>query len=186
MRWSVRFKDGTQARIAGVQIRFTYERFLEGDLGRMTQRILEERAERMPMREAPTPGGLFRREKPGRVLSPRGYYLLDPEFMHRDEFFAGPEVVSLPPHCWVYWSDKAPRSWEECRDREGAMLKDYELHVGLEIPSKEGMYALQMEWFQSTEELMSHPLHELIMRKLSEIDFKEVKDFCRFTGWDEF
>lgn len=186
MRWSVRFKDGTQARIAGVQIRFTYERFLEGDLGRMTQRILEERAERMPLREAPTPGGLFRREMPGRVLSPRGYYLLDPEFMHRDEFFAGPEVVSLPPHCWVYWSDKAPRSWEECRDKEGAMLKDYELHVGLEIPSKEGMYALQMEWFQSTEELMSHPLHELIMRKLSEIDFKEVKDFCRFTGWDEF
>ena len=168
MRWSVTFKDGTQARIAGVQIRFTYERFLEGNPGGMTQRILEERAERMPLREAPTPGGLFRREKPGRVLSPRGYYLLDPEFMHRDEFFAGPEVVSLPPHCRLYWSDKAPKSWEEC-DKEGAMLKDYELHVRLEIPFGEEVYAVQMEWFQSTAELMSHPIHELIESKLSEV-----------------
>ena len=181
MRWSVRFKDGTQARIAGVQIRFTYERSLEGNLAMMTQRILEEREERMPLREAPTPGGLFRREKPGRVLSPRGYYLLDPEFMHRDEFFAGPEVVSLPPQCRLYWSDKVPKSWEKC-EKGSAMLKDNEVFVRLEIPTKEGECAIQMEWFQSTRELMAESVHELIARKVSAIDFREVKDFCRFTG----
>lgn len=184
MRWSVRFKDGTQARIDGVDVRFTYERFLEGNLSSMTRRILEERAERMPLRGPSTPGGLFRKGNPGRVLSPRGYYLLDPEFMHRDEFIAGEDVVSLPPHCWVYWSVNAPRTWEEC-DQEGAMLKDQELRVRLGISSKEGESYLQMEWFQSTRELMEYSLHELIIRKVSCIDFKEVKDFCRFTAWEE-
>ena len=182
MRWSVKFRDGILARVAGIEVRFTYERFLEGSIRSMTQRILDERSERMPFREPASPGGFFRKGKLGRVLSPRGYYLLEPEFMHRDEFTAE-DIASLPPHCRKYSSDTAPKSWEEC-DKEGAMLKDYELHVRLEIPSGEEVYAVQMEWFQSTAELMSHPIHELIESKLSEVEFKEVKDYCRCIDWD--
>lgn len=164
MRWTVKLADGKEAFVSTLQVRDTYEGFLEGTLEGMTRAVLERRAERMPLKEPDRKVGVLRRVVPGRVLSPRGYYLLEPSFMPKEEFL-GAKSAGEPG---------------------GLCLKDREICADLEISTKEGQYSIRVEWFQSTKEISEIPLTEIVNETISSLSLPDIKDYCRFMKWDEF
>ena len=63
-------------------------------------------------------------------------------------------------------------------------LKDNELSASIEIPGKEGSYRIVLEWFQSTEELSTRPLTDLVQEAVASLSFEEIKDYCIYEEWD--
>jgi hypothetical protein len=165
-RITVTFKDGVNAWMQGASTSFTYSGMLEGFLTAGTRSILSRRAERMPLREPEGDGP--RLSTKGRSFSPKGYYLLEPSFMYEGDF-------------WGYDRenpDTAPNPfWGQC-------LKDNELSASIEIPGKEGSYRIVLEWFQSTEELSTRPLTDLVQEAVASLSFEEIKDYCIYEEWD--
>lgn len=165
-RISVTFKDGVNAWMLGASTSFTYSGMLEGFLTVGTRSILSRRAERMPLREPE--GADPSTSTEGRVPSPKGYYLLEPSFMYEGDFWGydreNPDMAPNP-----FW---------------GRCLKDNELSASFEIPGKEGSYRIVLEWFQSTEELSTHPLTELVQEAVASLSFEEIKDYCIYEAWD--
>ena len=167
-RITVTFKDGVHAWMLGTATTDTYRGMMEGVLTLATKHLLEKREERMPFKEPDEKGSLFRPGRKGKVLSPRGYYLLEPSFMYEGDYWGydkdNPEMTPNP-------------FWGQC-------LKDIEVSAIIEIPGKEGSHKVVLEWFQTSVELSSRPITELVREAVATLSFEQVKDFCTYEEWD--
>lgn len=91
----------------------------------------------------------------------KGFYCFDPELMDESEF------------------------WGKDSGMEGKCLKDNAIKAKLNVSDKKGQYSIILEWHQSSRELSEAPLTDLVQRVAGRVKFKDIKQYCKFYGWEE-
>jgi hypothetical protein len=65
----------------------------------------------------------------------------------------------------------------------GKCLKDNIIKAKVNMPEDKGQYTIELEWYQSTNELSETPLVELVQRAVSKLKYKDIKKYCRLIDW---
>ena len=158
-KFHVKFADGTDADVKGVNISYTYERVLECRcFSALTDHYMAEYEERRDLIEA------------GRL---KGFFCFEPELVDEIE------------HELVFKEGGSAYDAEWVSHVKGKCFKDNKLSAELSISDADGEFWITLEWYQTTRELTETLIVTLVQRMVERLRFSEIKAFCTFHTWDE-
>ena len=151
----VKLTDNIYADVNKIEIKYHYRGVLEAIPGALS-RVAQ-------YQEIPDIKRYIQKIQTGAIA---GRYCLEPELMDEIDF----------------WGPGTP---EQRLSLCGKCIKEYEIEVELGIPQKDGHYAIVVEWFQSTKELSSTPLVELVRKEISNLSFEKLRTHCIYNDWED-
>lgn len=158
-KFHVKFADGTDADVKGVNISYTYERVLECRcFSALTDHYMAEYEERRDLIEA------------GRL---KGFFCFEPELVDEIE------------HELVFKEGGSAYDAEWVSHVRGKCFKDNKLSAELFISDAGGEFWITLEWYQTTRELTETPIVALVQRMAERLKFSEIRESCTFHTWDE-
>lgn len=62
-------------------------------------------------------------------------------------------------------------------------LKDNIIKAKVNMSEDKGQYTIELEWYQSTNEMSETPIVELVQRAVGKLKYKDIKKYCRLIDW---
>ena len=158
-KFHVKFADGIDADVKGVNISYTYERVLECRcFSALTDHYMAEYEERRDLIEA------------GRL---KGFFCFEPELVNEIE------------HELVFKEGGSAYDAEWASHVKGKCFKDNKLSAELSVSDADGEFWITLERYQTTRELTETPIVTLVQSMAERLKFSEIKEFCTFHDWHE-